>query len=376
MTILHLRVLLWYLMKLNFITISIERKRRRKWHLGHNEVKEEVNYKHLGVNCNKYLDNGINAKDAVGELKSTFMSTVNCGLFNDLNPLTCKTIYKAVVLPKALYGCESWSSLTPSQLLMLERVCVKYIQGLNTRTRTDIALRLLGIHTLESEIDFMKLNLFGQFCRNNVQCWVKYFFMQHLVSFHTNRNTQIGFIPDNARLLSKYSLDNSCDQFLQQNVFPSKNFWKREVKSRIHMKEIALWQSRISIAEFPRFRRLHNVYEPHWLWQIAKDNPQLLHCCRSVIQMIAGVSNESLRPFIWSLCNSVNNNFIEHCIHDCGGLMFERRRLWYEIYCFDGNVHLMLYSLERGSLTLALLGEEIVPLFGLISNRLSIFRYM
>ena len=106
------------------------RKHRRKWYLGSNEVKEEVNYTHLGVNCNKYLDNGINIKDAVDKLKSTFMSIVNGGLFNDLNPLTCKTIYKAVVLPKALYGCESWSSLTPSQLLLLERAhrfCVKYI---------------------------------------------------------------------------------------------------------------------------------------------------------------------------------------------------------------------------------------------------------
>ena len=216
----------------------------------------------------------------------------------------------------------------------------------------------------------MKLNLFGQFCRNNVPCWEKYFFMQRLVSFHTNRNAQIGIFPDIARLLSKHSLDNIYDRFLQQNVFPSKNSWKCEVKSRIHMIEIALWQSRISIAEFSRFRRLHNVYEPHWLWQIAEDNPQLLHCCRSVTQMIAGVSNESLGPFICSLCSSVNNNPVEHYIHECRGLMFERRRLWYEIYCFDANVHLMLHSLE----TLALLGEEIAPLFGVLSNRLSTFR--
>ena len=54
--------------------------------------------------------------------------------------------------------------------------------------------------------------------------------------------------------------------------------------------------------------------------------------------------------------------------------MFERRRLWYEIYLFDANVYLMLYSLERGSLTLSLLGEETAPLFGLLSNRLSIIR--
>ena len=42
--------------------------------------------------------------------------------------------------------------------------------------------------------------------------------------------------------------------------------------------------------------------------------------------MIAGVSNDSLGPFICSLCNSVNNNLVEHFIHDCRGLMFERRR--------------------------------------------------
>ena len=40
----------------------------------------------------------------------------------------------------------------------------------------------------------------------------------------------------------------------------------------------------------------------------------------------------------------------------------------------DANVNLMLYSLKRGSLKLALLGEEIAPLFGLLSNRLSVFR--
>ena len=74
------------------------------------------------------------------------------------------------------------------------------------------------------------------------------------------------------------------------------------------MKEIALWKSRICIAEFSRFRRLLSCYKPHWLWPIAKDNSQLLHCCRSVIQMIAAVSNESLGPFLCSLCNSVKKN--------------------------------------------------------------------
>ena len=57
--------------------------------------------------------------------------------------------------------------------MLLERAhrfCVKYMQGLSIRTRTDAALSLLGIYSIESEIDFRKLTLFGQFCRNISNC--------------------------------------------------------------------------------------------------------------------------------------------------------------------------------------------------------------
>ena len=358
-------------------TKSSYRKHKRKWHLGPNEIAEQVNYKHLGVNCNKYLDISINIKDIADKLKSTFMSIVNCGLFNDLNPLTCKSIYKSVVLPKALYGCESLSHLSHSNILKLERAhrfCVKYIQGLNTRTRTDIALSLMGIHAIESEIDFMKLNLFGQFCRSNVQCWVKTLFMQRLLSYQSNSDKQIGFIPDIVRLLSKYSLVHVYDQFIQHTNFPSKNLWKREVRSRIQSNAIALWENRTSTAEFSDFKCLHRVYEPHWLWQFAKNNPQVLHCCRSVIQMIAGVPNESLGPRLCSVCNAAYANLVEHCIHDCVGLLFERRRLWFELSCIDVNVNVVLHNLDKCSLTIALLGGDIVQLYDLLGDRLCIFR--
>ena len=78
------------------------------------------------------------------------MSLINCGIvhYDSLHPLSYKKIYEAVVLPKALYGCETWGFLTTNNILLLERAhlfCVKYMQGLNTRTRTDAALSLLGM---------------------------------------------------------------------------------------------------------------------------------------------------------------------------------------------------------------------------------------
>ena len=69
-------------------------------------------------------------KDSYNKLRGTFLDVVNSGIHpNGLNPLTSVTIYKSVVLPKALYGCEVLDSLTLGDLNMLERghrLCIKY----------------------------------------------------------------------------------------------------------------------------------------------------------------------------------------------------------------------------------------------------------
>ena len=101
------------------------------------------------------------------------MSLAKCGRISELNPITCRNIYYSFVLPKALYGCECLCNLTSGNILLLERAhrfCIMYMQGFSIRTRTDIALGLLGVYSPESEIDFKKLNLFGQLCCCDIQC--------------------------------------------------------------------------------------------------------------------------------------------------------------------------------------------------------------
>ena len=80
---------------------------------------------------------------------------------------TSKHIYKSVVLPKALYGCELWYAIQPKYVELLEkshRFCVKFMQSLQRRTSTDVALSLLNIDSIEVEIDYRKLIFFGQLC--------------------------------------------------------------------------------------------------------------------------------------------------------------------------------------------------------------------
>ena len=139
-------------------------------------------------------------------MKSTFFSLINSGIFceDSFHPLTCKKIYNAVVIPKALYGCENWSALTPAELFTLKgahRFSIKCMHSLNMHTRTDTALGLLA---LEVEIDIRKFVLFGQLCRLNSNCWAKTMVLNRLTSFKINQSKQIGFIVEIDLLLQKY----------------------------------------------------------------------------------------------------------------------------------------------------------------------------
>ena len=130
--------------------------------MGNSIIKETENYKHLGFNINKYLNQNISIKESCDKLKGTFFSIMHSGVFYEgtLHPITCNKIYRSVVLPKALYGSENWANLFDSEILTLERAhkfCVKHMQSFNIRIRTDVALSLLGIYPIENEIDFKKL---------------------------------------------------------------------------------------------------------------------------------------------------------------------------------------------------------------------------
>ena len=63
-----------------------------------------------------------NVKEAASKLKGPFLNLINSGVHEGgLNPITSKSIYKAVVLPKALYGCELWYSLQSKHIDLLEK---------------------------------------------------------------------------------------------------------------------------------------------------------------------------------------------------------------------------------------------------------------
>ena len=149
----------------------------------------------FGHYVNKYMSLKVDIKD---KLKGTFVSLVNCGIVHEhvLHTLSCQKIYKCIVLPKvlyfckkALYVCKTWYNTAESDILSLERAhrfCIKHMQGLNIQTRTDIALTIMAMYTIESEKVFRKLTILGQPCRLNIDHWLRIVFLNRLYSFDAN----------------------------------------------------------------------------------------------------------------------------------------------------------------------------------------------
>ena len=126
--------------------------------------------------------------------------------------------------------------MTESDVLTMERAhrfCIKYMQGLHRRTRTDIALSMIAIYSIESEIDFKKLILFGQLCRLNFEHWIRVVFLNRVCSYSVNGTKQIGFIPDIVSILGKYGLLDVFTAYKRDGVFPSRLTWNKSVRKKI-----------------------------------------------------------------------------------------------------------------------------------------------
>ena len=116
----------------------------RIWNLGDEVIKEGTEYTHLGVIKDKYCLLNQTMHDASIKLRGTLLGITNSGISSGpLNPICLSKIYKSIVLPRALYGCELWNYLTSSNLVKIERAhrfCVKYIQKLSVYVNNDMSL--------------------------------------------------------------------------------------------------------------------------------------------------------------------------------------------------------------------------------------------
>jgi hypothetical protein len=302
---------------------------RRIWSLGENEVGETDNYTHLGINFNKFLDLSTNINEAISKIKGSFLSLESIGLghMDGLHPFTSRKIYKAIILPRGLYGCEMWFDINQSSMLYLERshrFCIKFMQNIGKRTRTDIALGLLCFLPISAEIDKKKLILFGQFCRLAVHSRAKDIFIFRMVQSCSPNHSTLGYFNDLVSVLKKYHLVQYLHEYVNSGMFPSNIVWKNIVRDCINKHEEAAWYARMETIEFAPFYFIHPCFADSYIWRLCRQEPSMASFCRGVISMLSRLCGYKIDT-LCSKCGCIFNDDVYHCMFECS--YFEEERL-------------------------------------------------
>ena len=292
--------------------------------LGQEVLELCESYCHLGVTCEKHLSVKSSIKEACVKLRGSFFSAVNGGLHPGfINPRTLRVIYQSVVLPKALYGCEFWSTYTKSDIDSLEKAhrhCIKHIQTFFRCTSTDFSLCCLGSVPIETLIDYRKLQLFGQLCRLSSQYLAKVVFVQRLIRFVNGDRQTMGFIPDLYRLFSKYSLGHYPQMYLLSARFPSKYAWKAILTKTVIQQTYCDMVDRLCSKGnewlCDSLIPIHVVRGSSSVWQVARNNPSYLALCTLIMKFVGEFISRQYVKVCHKCCLSTEN-LTEHLLCYC-----------------------------------------------------------
>ena len=100
------------------------------------------------------------------------------------------------------------------------------MQGIDRCTRSCVALNLIGMPDLESEIAKRKGAMFGQLCRLDPRYTVMRLFLHRLTSHFFFNDILYGFVVDTLKIISDLGLEGYVLTFLNNGDFPSKYVWK------------------------------------------------------------------------------------------------------------------------------------------------------
>ena len=153
-----------------------------------------------------------------------------------MSPSTLASLVEKICFPIVLYGAELWHNMSSADIYKLEkfiRLAAKSIQRFPSRTRTDMALGMLGWLPMMSYVEQRKLSFLQNLCTMPPTLLPRKVFDLRLNLFVLRENkNQSGFIPDIWKVLQKYRLEEYLLSYLATSLFPTKGTWKTIVKQK------------------------------------------------------------------------------------------------------------------------------------------------
>lgn len=333
---------------------------------GDSFIEQATSATHLGIRQDEDLKLHNRINERMQKAKNAFFAMSVQGVHpNGINPLTAINLYKRIVVPTALYGCELWNNMLNSQtqtVNKLQHFIVKRIQGFTTRTRSDICESMVGLYKLSADIEIRKLMFLHKILSQSNNCTSKNIFILRYITFASDkraRQSMLGFIPDIIRILHMYGIGHIVHDVLANPMaLPSKHCWKSLMKSLVYTRESDKWTQRVTADdEFCYFNILHPIIGPAMVYTVYRDSAS-----RQIMRSVANIWSRPVTNdiHVCLMCDSICMDLVTHVISECTDTSHLRSCFVNDLLCMHSSLFINeLLMLDKETWTLKLLGASI-----------------
>lgn len=310
----------------------------RVWSLGNMKLSEKLVWKNLGKIWHVDRKSVEPVEDAVkkGYMAGAELAGAGCRC-QGVNPVIACRMWKRVVLPKMLYGCELWQ-FNKQNILQLEKcqnVFVRIIEGLLPGTSASAARGLLGLWSVEGEIEKRKLYFLERLVNSSTYLAHRKLLLIRFLRWKYRQKEATGFVPDVMNAAWKHDLWTYIEEFLNHGTFPPKRQWNRAVFAAIQATEERCWQERLALKGMERYLRIHSKLKPLCWFTLLRRYPTLNGPITTVVRLLCNsfmVNGERMNTCLApGLCHGCNRTYLDpvaHIILNCRRSQDQRARFW------------------------------------------------
>jgi len=286
-----------------------------KWSINGEPIPVSDTYIHLGIELNGNFKSLNKTRNVCRKARNTYFAMKNIRT-EYTNPLALIKLYKTLVIPSCLHGCEVWNSLKDQGISLLKRLqhfIVKHIQKLPKLTRSDICENLVGLNSITCEVEKRKLHFFGKQCNMNSKHLPKKIFLNRLFTCVFDKDTvRYGFVLDILDIVQKYDRSEYITDYLLDGQFPDELQWKKAVSFAVQSYQQQSWTSRVtSDSDFSRFINIHNVVRTAKIWSYPTTSSEL-RTTFFIAKLISTVPNSNVR-----ICRLCEKQYAQTILYMC-----------------------------------------------------------
>ena len=299
---------------------------------GPGQLQQVKSVTHVGIDLNQSMKSScaVNARIQKGRASLFSVLSIDKGT-GCTSPSILASITDKVCFPTVLYGAELWHSMTRTDIEMLEkftRLAAKSIQQYPIRTRTDIALGMLGWLPMRARVEQRKLMFLQKLCTMPPEILARKIFDLRLNLYMLrDQKHQTGFIPDIWEILRRYQLHEYVTTYITSSKFPSKHIWKNLVSRKINQWFEGEWSQRLqNDPDFDRFKILHPRLEMSVVWKLPL-NKSIASVAFLVGRLWSKVTQQPPSIEVCNLCKAATYDTRKHIVSSCPYFLRQRLEL-------------------------------------------------